>query len=60
MHRKQSLFIICWAMMWLVAMVLTILVPEKARGESLLNEIELARQTYAMCDGETICKLFTK
>lgn len=40
MHKKQLVFIVCWAMMWVIAIVASLMLPEKARAESVLSGIE--------------------
>ncbi|GEM_PF-6921984 len=48
MHKKQLIFIICWAMMWVIAIVASLMFPEKARAESIFSGIEIAKQAFAM------------
>ncbi len=57
MHKKQLIFIVCWAMMWVIAIVASLMMPEKARAESLLGGVEAAKQVFTMISGE-ISKLF--
>lgn len=57
MHKKQLIFIVCWAMMWVIAIVASLMMPVEARAESLFGGIEAARQLFAMISGE-IGRLF--
>ncbi|MCX8031162.1 MAG: hypothetical protein N3A59_06250 [Thermodesulfovibrionales bacterium] len=57
LHRKQLIFIICWAMMWVIAIVASLMFPEKVRAESVFAGIELAKQAFAMQTGD-VAKLF--
>lgn len=60
MHNKQTtIFVACWMMMWIIAIVIALVFPEKAKAvESMFSGLEIARDTLTAYKIDSIEKLF--